>query len=106
VDEIKEKINISLDPSKVLGQESCQKNDIFLLGHLEKPILHKNLDFFFSKFPNTHAGNTLLIDDYPYKFILNDSCSVIFLESFECVRSDGDYLLSISLFSLTSLIWV
>jgi hypothetical protein len=52
----------------------------FLLGHLEKPILHKNLDVFFSKSPNTHVGNTLLIDDTPYKSVFNDLCSAIFLE--------------------------
>jgi hypothetical protein len=83
-----------LDPLRVLGQESCKKNDLFLLVHLEKSFLHKNFDVFFLKFPDTHVGNTLLIDDTPYKFIFNDSCSVIFLELFECEHSDGDYLLS------------
>jgi hypothetical protein len=94
LDEIKEKNKNSLDPSKVLGQESCQKNDHFLPNHLEKPIFHKKLDVFFSKFPNTHVGNTLLVDDTPYKFIFNDLCSAIFLELFEGVHSDGDYLFS------------
>jgi hypothetical protein len=94
LDKIKEKTNISLDPLRVLGQKSCQKNDHFLLGQLEKLIFHKNLDVFFLKFFNTHARNIFFVDDTPYKFIFNDSCSVIFLESFESTDSNGDYLLS------------
>jgi hypothetical protein len=35
------------------------------------------------KFPNTHAGNILLVYDPPYRSIFNDLCSIIFLESFE-----------------------
>jgi hypothetical protein len=83
-----------LDPLRVLGQKSCQKNDHFLLGQLEKLIFHKNLDVFFLKFLNTHARNILFVDDTPYKFLFNDSCSVIFLESFESTGSNRDYLLS------------
>jgi hypothetical protein len=103
VDKIKEKIDISLDPSRVLGQKLCQKNDHFFPSHHEKPIFHKNLDVLFSKFPNTHVGNTLLVDDTPYKSIFNDSCSGIFLELFEGACSDGDYLFSIVLPYLVSL---
>jgi hypothetical protein len=94
LDEIKEKENISLDPSKVLGQELCQKNDHFLPNHLEKPIFHKKLNVFFLKFPDTHVGNILFIDDTPYKCIFNDLCSAIFLELFEGAHRDGDYLFS------------
>jgi hypothetical protein len=36
----------------------------------------------------------LLIDDTPYESIFNDSCSAIFLESFEGLHNDGDYLFS------------
>jgi len=75
LDEIKEKIDFFLDPSRVLGQKSCQKNGHFLLSHPQKPIFHKNFDVFFSKFPNTHVGKTLFVDD---KSIFNDSCSAIF----------------------------
>jgi hypothetical protein len=39
----------------------------------------------------------LFVDDTPYKSIFNDSCSVIFLESFEGAGSNGDYLVSIVL---------
>jgi len=94
LDEIKYKIDISLDPSRVLGQELCQKNDHFSPHHPKKPIFHKNLDVFFSKFPNTHVGNTLLVDDTPYKSIFNDLCTGILLELFEGACNDGDYLFS------------
>ncbi len=57
----------------------------------------------FSKFLDTHAGHILLVDDTPYKYIFNDSCSLIFLESFEGVSSNGDYLLSTILAYLVSL---
>jgi hypothetical protein len=103
LDKIKEKTQIILDFSKVLRQESCQKNDHFLAIYLEKPIFHENLDVFFLRFSDMHARNTLLIDDMPYKYIFNDSYYVIFLELFEGSRSDGDYLFSIVLRYLVSL---
>jgi len=94
------KTHISLDFSRVLGQESCQKNDHFLPTNPEKPVY---LYVFFSRFPNTHARNTLLIDDAPYKSLLNDSCNAIFLESFEGSHNHGNYLSSIVLPYLVSL---
>jgi hypothetical protein len=58
----------------------------FLLDKLDKSIFCKNLNIFFSTFPYTHVGNTLLIDDVPYKIMFNGSYSAIFLESFGNVR--------------------
>jgi hypothetical protein len=43
----------------------------------------------------------LLVDDTPYEF--NDSCSAIFLELFEGLHNDGDYILSNVLPYLVSL---
>ncbi len=80
LDKIIEKTDISLDPLRVLGQELCQKNDHFLLGHLKKLI--------FWNFLTPMLGT-------PYQFIFNDSCSPIFLELFKGANSNGDYLLSI-----------
>jgi hypothetical protein len=57
----------------------------------------------FSRFLDTHARNILLVDDTPSKSIFDDSCSVIFLESFEGSHNDGDYLFSIVLPYLLSL---
>jgi len=94
---------IFFDPLRVLGQKLCQKIDHFFPGHPKNLIFHKNLDVFFSKFLDTYVGNNLLGDDTPYKFIFNDLCSAIFLESFEGVSSDGDYLFSTILPCLVSL---
>jgi len=102
LDKVKEKTYISLDPSRIRGQESFQKNDHFSPNHLKKPNFHKNLNVFFLKFPNTHTRNTLLVDDTPYRSIFND-CVVLFLKSFEGAHSDGDYLLSTILPYLVSL---
>jgi len=37
-----------------------------------KPIFHKNINDFFSKYHDTHFGNTLLVDDTPYKSMFNE----------------------------------
>ncbi len=89
-----------MDPLRVLGQKSFQKNDHFLPSHPKMPIFHKNINVFFLKFPNTHIGNTLFIDDTPYKYIFNDSCNAIFLELFKGACSDRDYLLSTMYFKV------
>jgi hypothetical protein len=102
LDKIKEKTHITLDLSRVLGQESCQKNDHFLAIFPKKPIFYENLDVFFSRFLDMHARNTFLVDDITYKSIFNDFYCVIFLELFEGSRSDGDYLFSIVLLYLVS----
>jgi len=65
----------------------------FLLDKLDKSIFHKNLNVIFSTFPYTHAGNTLLIDDVPYKIMFNSSYSAIFLESFGGVCGENWYFL-------------
>jgi hypothetical protein len=94
------KTHISLDSSRILRQESCKKNDHFLPTNPEKPVY---LYVLFSRFLDTHARKTLLIDDMPYKSLFNDSCSAIFLESFEGSHNHGNYLLSIVLLYLVSL---
>jgi len=49
------------------------------------PIFHKNLDVFFSNFPNIHGGNTLVIDNMPHKSMFNNlytaflSCLITFM---------------------------
>jgi hypothetical protein len=53
------------------------------VANLAKHVFHKFFDVFFSRFVDTHARNTLLIDDMPYKSMYNDSCSAIFLKSFD-----------------------
>jgi hypothetical protein len=103
LDEIIEQTHITLDLLRVFRQELCKKNDHFLATNLEKHVFHKSLNVFFLRFLNTHVGNTLLIDDRPYKSIFNDSCRAIFFESFESSHNNGDYLLSIVVSYLVSL---
>ncbi len=43
------------------------RNSHFLPNKLDKPIFHKNLDVLFFAYPYTHVGNTLLVDNMPYK---------------------------------------
>lgn len=47
VDKIKHETRIVIDPSKILGQESCIKNVHFLSSNLDKRVFHKNLGVFF-----------------------------------------------------------
>ncbi len=54
------------------------RNPNFMLDKLDERIFHKNLDVFFSTYFYTHAGNTLLIDDTPYKNMFNGPYIVIF----------------------------
>jgi hypothetical protein len=64
-----------------------------LLDNPNKPIFHKNLNVFFSTFPYTHAGNTLLINDAPYKSMFNNLYSATFLESFDGLHGEDQCLL-------------
>ncbi len=60
---------------------------------LNKIIYHKNLSDFPPRYPNTHLGNALLVDDTPYKTCQNPPCNVIFVESYEDVKEEYNYLL-------------
>ncbi len=67
----------------------------------DKPIFHKNLDIFFSMYPYTHVGNTLLVNNAPYKNMFNEPYNAIFLEfSFDGLRGEDIYLLGHVLFYL------
>jgi len=57
-------------------------------NHLDCPIYdtkiyHKNHSNFFPKHHSVHLGNTLLVDDMPYKTCQNPPFNVIFIESYE-----------------------
>jgi len=49
----------------------------------DKLIYHKNLSNFFPRYLNIHIGNTLLVDDTPYKTCLNPPYNAIFVEYYE-----------------------
>jgi hypothetical protein len=45
-----------------------------------------------------HVSNMLLVDDMPYKSMFNDSYSAIFVESFDDLPRQDQYLLGFVLF--------
>jgi len=44
-------------------------------------------------YPSTHLGNTLLVDDTPYRTYQNPPFNVIFIEYYEDVPKEDNYLL-------------
>jgi len=48
-------------------------------------------------YPNTHLENTLLVDDMPYIICLNLPFNAIFVESYEYVPKEDNYLMKILL---------
>jgi len=70
----------------------------FLASKAWKACFPQNLDAFFAKYPSTHLGNTLLVDDTPYESMFNESFNVIFVKMFDtCSKDPNDYLVSIVL---------
>ncbi len=70
-----------------------QKIDHFLPGHPKKSIFHKNLEFFSRNFSTLMLGTLcLLMIPHINQYLMIQV--VIFLESFEGLGSDGDYLFS------------
>jgi hypothetical protein len=65
----------------------------FLLDKLGKPSFHKNLNGFFLMYPYIHVGNTLLVNNNPYKNMFNELYSAILLESFDSLHGEDNYLL-------------
>ncbi len=84
-------------------QKICMQNAHFLLDKPNKPTFHKNLELFFSMYPYTHVGKTLLKNDTPYKNLFNMPFNAIFLEHFDGVCGKDHYLLGIVLPYLESL---
>jgi len=89
---IREGTSVHLDFSRIVDQALCFKNEHFLLKKPKKPILHKNLNTFFTIFLGTNYENTLLVDDMPYKSLFSPPFNAIFLERFYGSKVDGDYL--------------
>jgi len=77
----------------MLNQEFCMWNFHFLPNKPNKPIFHKNLDIFFFTYSYIHTSNTLLVEDMPYKCMFNNLYNAIFLESFDNLCGEDQYLL-------------
>ncbi len=69
------------------------RNPHFLLDKPDKLIFHNNLDIFFYVYLYIHVGNTMFIDNMPYKSMFNGPYSAIFLESFDGHCGEYEYLL-------------
>jgi len=54
-------------------------------------IYHKHHSDFFPRYPNAHLGNTLLVDNTPYKTYQNPPFNVIFIESYKEVLKEDSY---------------
>lgn len=101
---IVKKTNIEIDPQRTIGQNMYKINKHYMQFHykrdnkcfelptLNKIIYHKNLSNFFPWYPNSHLGNALLVSDTPYKTCQNPPYNVIFVESYEDVKEEDNYL--------------
>jgi hypothetical protein len=68
-------------------------NNQFNCPTCDTKIYHKNHSNFFLKYHNGHLGNTLLVDDMPYKTCQNPHFNVIFIEFYEDMPEEENYLL-------------
>jgi len=59
----------------------------------DKLIYHNNLSNFFPRYLNPHLGNTLLVDNTPYKTCLNSPSNAVFVESYEYTPKKDNYLM-------------
>ncbi len=104
---ITKEMGIEIDPQRIMGLDLCKFNKHFMqfpikashyrvdyLIH-DKLIYRKNLFYFFPQYTNTHLGNTLLVDDTPCKTCLNLPFNAIFVESYEYVPKEDNYLMKI-----------
>ncbi len=88
-----------------MGQDLCKINKHFLqfpikASHYsvdcltyDRLIYHQNLSDFFPQYFNTCLGNTLLVDDTPYRTCLNLPFNAIFIESSEYMLKEDNYLM-------------
>lgn len=58
-------------------------------------IKHKNLFYFFPKYLSTHLGNTLLLNNTPYKTYLNPPFNAIFVEFYEDLPKEDNCFMKI-----------
>ncbi len=98
-----EEIGIDIGSQRILGQDLCKINKHFLqfpyktnlncVNHLphDKLIYHNNLFDFYLRYHNIHLGNTLLVDDAPYRTCLNSPFNAIFVESYEYAPKEDNY---------------
>jgi hypothetical protein len=109
VRKIVEETSIEVKPQRIMGWNLSKINKHFLqlpyktylnrINHLiyDKLIYHMNLSNFFPGYFNIHLGNTLLVDNMPYKTCFNLPFNAIFVESYAYVSKEQNYLMKILL---------
>jgi hypothetical protein len=88
--------------SKCLINNFACEIRIFWRINLTSQFSTKTLTFFFPS-PYIHVGNTLFVDDTPYKSMFNGLYSAIILESFHDHHGEDQYLLGIVFLYLENL---
>ncbi len=111
---IRKNTSIEINPQRIIGQNLCKINKHFLrfpfkryYNHVNHPthdkiIYHKNLFYFFPRYLNIHLGNTLLVDDMPYRTCLNPPFNAIFVEFYKDLPKENNYLMKTFLLYLKS----
>ncbi len=103
-----------------MGQDLCKINKHFLQfpiksGHYcadclihDKLIYHNNISNFFPRYLDTHLGNTLLVNDTPYRTYMNPPSNAIFVESYEYMPKEDNYVMKTLLpyLKIPSLLWL
>jgi len=92
LDQIWHETKIFIDRSRMLDHEFYMQNLHFLQNKHDKPNFHKNINIFFLKYPYSHVGNKLLVNDMPCKIMFNRSYRAIFLNFFYDLRGHNHYL--------------
>jgi len=104
---ITKEMGLEINPQRTMGQNLCKINKHFLqflyktyLNHINRLTFnfkkyHKIFFDFFSRYPNIHLGNTLLVDDTLCKTYLNPPFNAIFVESYEYVPKEDNYLMKV-----------
>ncbi|CAA0822829.1 Haloacid dehalogenase-like hydrolase (HAD) superfamily protein [Striga hermonthica] len=67
----------------VWGQDKCEMTSSFLKDNPQKPVMFKKLEKVWREFESYDTTNTVLVDDSPYKSILNPPHNAIFPKTYD-----------------------
>ncbi len=99
-------MGIEIDSQRIMCWYLCKINKHFVqfpikVGHYHvdclihnKLIYHKNLSNFFLRYFNIHLGNTLLVDNTPYRTYLSLPFNAMFVESYGYAPKEDNYLMT------------
>ncbi|XP_048611391.1 uncharacterized protein LOC106392679 [Brassica napus] len=90
------KTNNNLRPASAIGnehdQEECTDSGSTTLYNSDKLMFFKDLSKVFKYFKGFYASNTILIDDEPYKALLNPDNTGVFPVSYDPTDKNDDFL--------------